>query len=210
MPVEAARRSVPDSYSTMYPSRFLRADMLKGKKITLTIKSIFGEDLLSSEEEAAKPEWIFQFLERPIEWVCNKSNAYCMFRMWGGDPRSWVGKRVTLFGQPGMWFGEKGEAIRVWGSPDLAEDLPITLRFLRKKKDRNMVMHRTETKAAGQAVSDPEPAPVQTAKLTPTPRMLEIFPLLGWGPDVCDRWLTANANSTQADAESKLEAELEK
>ena len=44
----------------MYKSRFLKADMLGQKKVTLTIKAIFGEDLLTAEEES-KPEWIVQF-----------------------------------------------------------------------------------------------------------------------------------------------------
>ena len=150
---EPVRRPVPGSYSEMYPNRFLKADMLKGKKVTLTIKAIFGEDMTDADENT-KAEWIVQFAERPLEWVMNKTGAYCLYRMWGGDPHNWVGHRVTLFPQPGTWFGEKGEAIRVWGSPELAEDLPITLKFLRKKKDRNMVMHRVDgTKPVSQAES---------------------------------------------------------
>ena len=141
MPNEAVKRALPGSYSEMYPSRFLKADMLKGRKITMTIKAIFGEDLTDADENS-KAEWIVQFAERPFEWVMNKTGAYCLYRMFGGDPHTWSGHKITLFPQPGTWFGEKGEAIRVWGSPELTEDLPITLKFLRKKKDRNMVMHK--------------------------------------------------------------------
>jgi hypothetical protein len=203
MATEPVRRDVPGSYSEMYPSRFLKADMLKGRKVTLTIKAIFGEDLTDADE-TTKPEWIVQFMERPFEWVMNKSNAFCLYRIFGGDPHSWVGHRITLFPQRGTWFGEKGEAIRVWGSPDIEEDLPITLKFLRKKKDRNMVMHKVETKNGA------EPKPETPAATIPTtPRMREIFPLLGWGPDTCNNWLVANAALSDADKEAKLNALLD-
>jgi hypothetical protein len=202
----AVRRPVPDSYETMYPSRFMKGASFKGKKLLFTIKAIFGEDLLSSEEEDTKQEWITQLEETRFDWVMNKTNAYCLYRMFGGDPHSWVGKRIVLYAVPGVWFGEKSEAIRVYGSPDIAEDLPITLRFLRKKKDRNMTMKRVNDPKANKPAAEPSP----TQKRTPPARALEIFPLLGWGPTVCDKWLEANANLSDAELVSKLESELDK
>lgn len=208
MPSEAMKRALPGSYSEMYPSRFLKADMLKGKKVTLTIKAIFGEDLTDADENT-KPEWIVQFSERPLEWVMNKTGAYCLFRMFGGDPHTWVGHKVTLFPQPGTWFGEKGEAIRVWGSPELAEDLPITLKFLRKKKDRNMVMHRVETKNGAAPETKPEAQTSPKSDLVATERMAQMFALLGWNKETQDNWLVSNANKTQAELEMKLEEQLD-
>jgi hypothetical protein len=203
----AVRRPVPDSYSALFPGRFLKADMFKGKHVTLTIKAIFGEDMTDAEDQT-KAEWIVQFAEKPFEWVMNKTGAYCLFRMWGGDPRSWVGHKVTLFPKAGTWFGEKGEAIRVWGSPELAEDIPITLKFMRKKAERNMVMHRVE---AAKTAPTPQPQPNATAppRILP-PRALEILPLLGWGPDMAARWVNANDNLSDSEMVSKLEAELDK
>jgi hypothetical protein len=200
----AVRRPLPDNYSALFPGRFLKADMFKGKHVTLTIKAIFGEDMTDAEDQT-KAEWIVQFAEKPFEWVMNKTGAYCLFRMWGGDPRSWVGHKVTLFPKAGTWFGEKGEAIRVWGSPELAEDIPITLKFMRKKAERNMVMHRVEaTKTA------PAPQPTATAVTrTLPPRALEILPLLGWGADVVQRWIDVNAALSDNDLVVKLEALLD-
>ena len=207
MPNEAVKRALPGSYSEMYPSRFLKADMLKGRKITMTIKAIFGEDLTDADENS-KAEWIVQFAERPFEWVMNKTGAYCLYRMFGGDPHTWSGHKITLFPQPGTWFGEKGEAIRVWGSPELTEDLPITLKFLRKKKDRNMVMHKVTAgpqpveKAAEQVSA---PRTVSTSE-----RDVQVFILLGWNTDVQNRWLEANKDLDPLQRTSKLEAELDK
>lgn len=207
MATETVKRALPGSYSEMYPSRFLKADMLKGKKVTLTIKAIFGEDLVSAEDESTKPEWIVQFSERPFEWVMNKSNAFCLYRMWGGDPHSWVGHKVTLFPQPGTWFGEKGEAIRVWGSPELPEDLPITLKFLRKKKDRNMVMHRVVSTNGTTPAQEPKPKTQQT--FAASERLSQIMTLLGWNADTQQNWLFANANLTDDQKIAKLEPELD-
>lgn len=199
MPNENAKRPIPGSYSEMFPGRFLKADMFKGKKITLTIKAIFGEDLLSAEDEK-KPEWIVQFIERPFEWVMNKSNAYCLYRMFGGDPHSWVGHKVTLFPQPGTWFGEKGEAIRVWGSPDIPEDIPITLRFLRKKRDREMVMHKVEAKANGTA-----PAPAAVPDHGP---YHELFGYLGWTTAEQAAYLGRMGNRAEAEITADLKRQL--
>jgi hypothetical protein len=186
----------------MYPSRFLKADMFKGKRVTLTIKAIFGEDLNDAEDQT-KAEWIVQFEEKPFEWVMNKTGAFCLFRMWGGDPHSWVGHKVTLFPKAGTWFGEKGEAIRVWGSPELTEDMPITLKFMRKKAERNMVMHRVESKSA--TAAEPVSAPLSTI-----PRIAEIFSLLTWNVETQARWMQANLALSEAEKIQKLELELER
>lgn len=42
------------------------------------------------------------------------------------------------------------------------------------------------------------------------PRILEIFPLLGWGPNVCEKWMKANAGLSDEEKISKLEQELER
>ena len=195
----------------MYKSRFLKADMLGQKKVTLTIKAIFGEDLLTAEEES-KPEWIVQFAERPIEWVMNRTNAYCLFRIFGGDPHSWIGHRITLFAQPGTWFGEKGEAIRVWGSPELAEDLPVTLKFMRKKKDRNMILRRFVPASGPQPVEKlqtPASTPAGASTVPVSERDSQIFVLLGWSADVQNKWLDANRDLDPLQRTAKLEALLD-
>lgn len=199
---ETTRRPLPGSYSEMYKSRFLKADMLGSKKVTLTIKAIFGEDLLTAEEET-KPEWIVQFQERPIEWVMNRTNAFCLYRIFGGDPHTWIGRKITLYAQPGTWFGEKGEAIRVYGSPELEEDLPITLKFMRKKKDRNMVMHKVT--ASPKAAAEPEhPKPSREGM---DPRILAGLQLMSDAD--ADEFLRTHASYSQKDLLAALNAKLD-
>ena len=189
---EGEKRQLPGSYSEMYPSRFIRADMLKNAKVTLTIKNIVGEGLMT-EDGGANLEWVASFSERPLEFVVNKTNAFCMYRMWGGDPHSWIGKKITLFPTTVKAFGQVHPCIRVWGSTEIAEDLPITIPQGRKKAIE-MTMHRVATKGA--------PAEVPLATNKPSrigldPRILTGLGLLN--ESAADRFLTDNANMTPAD-----------
>jgi len=168
----------------MYPSRFLKADMLKGKKVTVTIIEIMGEDLIG-ENNKAKAEWIVKIKERPLQLVLNKTNGYCMYRMFGSDPHSWIGKRITLFPTTTKFGRDTLDCLRIWGSPDLAADMPITVPQGRKKAWET-VMH-----AMGPAKT--------TASVTVTldPRILTAFELLGWNDSECTAFLKTSTDQVE-------------
>lgn len=144
--------ALPSSYSELYPGRFLKADMLKGRKVTLTIKDIEIEELVG-EKNKKEPKVIVKFAERPLELVFPKTNGYCMKRMFGNDPHAWIGKRITIYPTETSFGRETVECIRVWGSPELTEDMPITVPQGRKKA-LEMVMHAVRGK------EQPKPEPV--------------------------------------------------
>ena len=201
---EGEKRSLPGSYSEMYPNRFVKADMLKGQKVTLTIKTITGEGLMS-EDGGANLEWVVAFAERPLEFVMNKTNAFCLYRMFGGDPHSWINRKITLFPTTVKAFGQVQPCIRIWGSPDLAEEMPITVPQGRKKA-LEMVMHKVGTNGTKpQASTQAQPK----TDFAVTERMAQLFALLTWNPDVQQGWLAANANLTVEQKVAKLEKELE-
>ena len=147
MATESATRPLPGSYSEMYPGRFLKADMLKGKKVTVTITGIEGEDLIG-ENNKAKSEWIVRIKERPLQLVLNKTNAFCLYRMFGGDPHSWIGRRVTIYPTTTKFGRDTLDCIRVWGSPDIPEDMEITVPQGRKKAWET-VMHKVALRSDG-------------------------------------------------------------
>lgn len=157
-------RELPGSYSEMYPGRFLKADMFKGKKITLTIKKIEGDELIG-ENSKSKQEWLVGFVERPLEFVLNKTNAFCLYRMFGGDPHSWLNKRITLFPTKTKFGRDDVDCIRVWGSPDIAEDMEITVPQGRKKRWET-VMHAVKAPSASVKSADP--------------RIMTAWEILGW------------------------------
>ena len=195
---------LPDTYSELYPGRFLKADMLKGKRVTLTIKNIDVEELIG-EKNKAEPKVVVSFVERPLEYVMPKTNGFCMKRMWGNDPHAWVGKRVTIYPTTTKFGREDVDCIRIYGSPDLAEDMPITVPQGRKKAWET-VMHKVTLNGAPKAIA-PQPAP---ASVPTSERDVQIFLLLGWSADVQARWLDVNKDLDPLQRTAKLEAELDK
>lgn len=180
--------TLPGSYSEMYPSRFLKADMFKGKKVTLTIKDIIGEDLIGDKDKT-EAEWIVRFVEKAFEFVMNKTNAYCLYRMFGGDPHSWIGKKVTFYPTTTKFGRETVDCIRIWGSPEIAEDMPITVPAGRKKKWET-VMHRTAAAKAPESVAGPNAGPVE-------PRILAAFEILDWTETERTAFIAKTAAMTQ-------------
>ena len=184
-------RALPGSYSEMYPGRFLKADMLKGQKVTVTIVKIMGEDLIG-ENNKAKSEWVVKIKERPLELVLNKTNGFCLYRMFGSDPHSWIDKRITIYPTTTKFGRETLDCIRVWGSPDIAEDMPITVPQGRKKAWET-VMHQVVSKKA-----QPETqASARPSRAGLDPRILTGLGLLTH--EQADQFLIDKAALSQAD-----------
>ena len=132
----------PTNFDQAYPGRFLKAGNLDGKKVTLTIESVFHEKL--EGDKGVELKVIMKFVGREMQLVVAKTNALCVREMFGPILKDWVGKRITLFESvvenPGALNGKP--CIRVWGSPDLPADTTIQIK-LPKKKPTPMVMHKT-------------------------------------------------------------------
>ena len=193
--------ALPNSYSEMYPNRFLKADILQGKKVTLTVKNIIGEEL-TGDDEKAQLKWILQFVERPLELVIPKVNGECFRRMFGSDPHMAIGKRVTLFPTKTKAFGQVVDCIRIWGSPDLAEDMPISVRDGGGRKRKEMVMHKVLPGTCGfrgEAVAIPTPVPTTTEpSVAVDPRISAAWGILGIPADNGQADLRHNFGGDQA------------
>jgi len=122
---------LPGNFSDLYPNRFLHADQLKGKKVTVTIKDIALEELEGEKGKQIKVIMFFQ--ESAKQYVVPKTNGFCMKRMFGNDPNAWIGKRITLYPTTTSFGRQTVDCIRFWGSPDIASDMPITIPAGRKK-----------------------------------------------------------------------------
>lgn len=167
-------RELPGSYSELWPQRFLKADLLKGKKVTLTIKSIDGEDLIG-ENNKEKAEWLVKFVERDKELVMNRTNGFCLYRMFGADPHGWIGKRITLYPAVTKFGRETVDCIRVYGSPDIAEDMPITVPQGRKKAWETVMRAVKGKDAPATSATTPAVAPKAT-----DPRIITAWEILSW------------------------------
>ena len=190
---------LPDTYSELYPGRFLKADMFKGKKVQLTIKDINIEELIG-ENNKKDPKVIVSFVERPLEYVMPKTNGFCLKRMFGDDPHSWIGKRVVWYPTKTKFGREDVDCLRIWGSPDIKEDMEITVPQGRKKRWET-VMHAT--KAASTNGSTP------AAANAPDPRIVAAWGILDWTEEerVADR---AKFSGTDAEYVVYLNGQIDK
>ena len=153
----------PTSYDQLFPGRFIKAPELLGKKVTLTMLDIELEDL-QGDDGKPQTKCIISFKETPKKLVACKTNGLCIKEMFGKELKNWIEKRITLFED--SWNGEP--ATRVWGSPDIAADMEITVSLPRRrpfKKTLHKVLarptaapsHPMEEAAMQAALADMQP-----------------------------------------------------
>jgi hypothetical protein len=114
-------------YDQLFPGRFLKAGLFKGKPYTLTIADVRLEEMPDKKRKKDVPKAILAFRETDLELVLNKTNGECLKGMFGRKVAAWVGQRVTFFPDMVDAFGRKKLAIRIMGSPDLASDMDVIL-----------------------------------------------------------------------------------
>jgi hypothetical protein len=134
----------PSNFDQCYPGRFLKAGELMGKKVTLTIADVDLEELVG---DTGKPQvkCIVSFRETQKKLVACKTNGISVREMFGKAVADWIGKRITLFED--SWNGEP--CIRIWGSPDIEEDLEVQIALPRRRPFKK-TLHRVTVKTAPQ------------------------------------------------------------
>lgn len=150
MVAESKALPAPVDWDELYPGRFLKASEFKGQKVTLRISAVRIEELVGDKGPQIKGVISFEKTEK--QWALNKTNGLCLREMFGRKVQEWVGKWVTLF--PSQFDGE--DCIRVWGSPELAEDKAVTI-ALPRRRPFEMTLHkvaRPGAKAATPAAPD--------------------------------------------------------
>jgi hypothetical protein len=143
----------PTVFDQLYAGRFLKAGELLGKKVTLTMSSVDLEEL-QGDDGAKKAKAIISFKETEKKLVACKTNGISIKAMFGPKLADWVGKRVTIF--PDTWNGEG--CIRVWGSPDIAQDVEVEISLPRRRPFKK-TMHKMGTKPVA---TSPSPPPADT------------------------------------------------
>lgn len=130
----------PSSWDEMFPGRFLKAGLFKGKAVTLTIEDVTLE-LLPSDKGPDQTRGVLSFKQTPMQLAINKTNGLCLRAMFGKVPAEWVGKRVTFVPELDKFGKETVDAIRIQGSPDIESALSVEIKMPRKKpKTRRLVV----------------------------------------------------------------------
>jgi hypothetical protein len=185
----------PTVYDELYPGRFLKAGLLKGQKVTLTLKDVDLEGL-EGDDGKKQQKAILSFEERPMQLVMCKTNGYCIKSMFGPTLATWIGKRVTLF--ESQWNGEP--CIRIWGSPDLTADMKVTV-SLPRRRPFDMLMHAVKANKVASVVSG------KSDNLDP--RITAAFAILGWDDKQQAEYLADNAALGQSDMAKDLNRLIE-
>jgi hypothetical protein len=131
----------PSVFDQLYPGRFLKASELLGKKVTLTIVDVDLEEL-QGEDGAKKAKAIISFKETEKKLVACKTTGMQIREMFGKELANWIGKRITIFED--VWNGEP--ATRVWGSPDIPEDMEVTITLPRRRPFKK-TLHAVEVRS---------------------------------------------------------------
>jgi len=119
------------TYETAFPGRFIAAGHFDGKKLALTIERVFQEGL---DDDKNKPDKVvISFVGIKLQLVLNKTNAFCLKEMFGHKCAEWEGKRVVWFPTKTMFGGKSVDCIRVYGSLDIPEDMPLSVPQGRKR-----------------------------------------------------------------------------
>lgn len=166
-------------YDELFPGRFLKAGLFRGREVTLTIERIFLEEI-DQGKKGVKVQAILSFVGKKQQLALNKTNGESLKGMFGRKTDAWIGKRITFYPTQVEAFGEMTPAIRVKGSPDIAADMPIRCKLGRNGELRTVLMKKTDGKM--KAVSAPPPAAV-TNQVAPPPSPAPVLAESGDEPD---------------------------
>lgn len=185
-----------------FPDKYLFAEDLNKKAVTLTISAINKDMLVTAKGK--KSGIILTFVGAKKLLVLNKTNASLINEIFPvvKSLREWTGKRITIFPTQCSLGGETVDCIRIWGSPDLKADkevmvkaglkrVPWTLHAVKASPDRPTATATSLTTGAVQTT---------TWDAQPDASILEGWSVLGWTQDEGQkdwhRWSVANPGST--------------
>lgn len=93
--------------SEEFPSKYLKADDLRGREVRATISRVDREKL----GDEFKPVVYFNGKEKGV--VLNKTNSYAIASAYGDETNDWFGNDVILFAVMTEYGGKHTPAIRV-------------------------------------------------------------------------------------------------
>ena len=157
-------------FEALFPGRFLKGVDLLAGDMTLTIKGVRVEEL--QRRKGIEAVVIMSFSEPNAREVpLNITNATCIAGMFGRDYRGWTGHRVTLCAEELHIPGFPPVAIRVRGSPELAETKRVDITCGLNPYHRML---------------EPTPTPMMPAPRPPSANGAATYYSLGSGADPLD------------------------
>lgn len=97
----------------LFPSKYLKAADLRGKRVPVVIESIDPRGSLKGKNGKDDTKPIVTLKGKDKEWVLNKTNATTLAKIYGNEVTAWLGKVVVLYGTRIQAGGEEVDAVRV-------------------------------------------------------------------------------------------------
>ena len=104
--------------SEAFPSKYLKAEDLKGQRITVTIARVEMGEIGDGDSREQKPVVYFQGKEKGL--VLNKTNAANISYMYGDETNDWTGSQIKLFTMIVPFQGRQVPAIRIAPPPGVS------------------------------------------------------------------------------------------
>lgn len=132
---------------------YLSAENLLNEKWTLKIHVVENVMMppLTGGPDVKRTLITFQMADGKLldkKMVLNTTNTKTLIAMFGQTIKNWKGKSLTIYSEPGCFQG-KDPGIRIYGSPDLDQDITVTIR-LPRKKPTTKTLYKTGRKAQEQ------------------------------------------------------------
>ena len=108
-------------YSDLYPSKYLSASDLKGKRVTATVAKVTIEEFVNDGDKQNKP--VVHFKEAIKPFVANKTNVNIMAKLIGDNTDDWAGKQIGLRMELVTFKGKVTESIRVTQTDEFNDSL---------------------------------------------------------------------------------------
>lgn len=105
----------------LYPSKYLKAEDLKGQKVTVTVSGV-SQDNLQMPGGRKKQAVVISMKGKEKQFVANTTNGWALALLLGRRTKDWVGKRIQLAPDVDKLRGKQVPCVRVAGSPDAPPD----------------------------------------------------------------------------------------
>ena len=110
--------------SEVFDSKYLKADDLNGRNVTVTIQSASIEEFENKQRGSKDRKIILSFYGKDKKLVVNKTNAKTIGKLYGDDTDLWVGCAITIGPKEVEYQGEMMWAIRVSLNKPLMQKTP--------------------------------------------------------------------------------------
>lgn len=98
--------------SEVYPTKYVTAADLQGRTVTLTIKAVTMEEMLTHDNKTvSKPVAWFERTNKGF--VMNATNARVIANLYGDNTDGWTGQRISIYPTQVKAFGKMQDCIRV-------------------------------------------------------------------------------------------------